>query len=259
MKKKLAAHFSQGRNILTYLLVAGIITALFACPQTPSADDWQLVPYEPCYYVALWGSDSNAGIAESLPFKSLARALEKTKTDPQRKTIYVLSDLNAATENSGSMEAVFLVDGTGGKEITIAARAQAILSGALDSRPTLLVRKGSRLVINNITFSNSAAAGILVRDASVLTLSGAKSITNRGGTGLIIEGGSQCIMEDGAILNNLNTGGPGGVHVRGSSGFTMTGTSLVQGNQGAPGGVLVEDASLFTMKNGASVAGNFAV
>jgi hypothetical protein len=224
------------------------------CPASPAYDF--ALPDSSSYYVASWGSDANPGIDEELPFKTLAKAVWAALSGVQKDSIVILDNLTAASEGVGEPSSVFVIGGTGGREITIAGRDGISLSAGREARAVLRVTGRSRVVLEGITLEGSQSAGLVVEGGSSVT--GRGLVIEENVLGAQISEGSSFTLEDGRVIKNANVSGPGGVHVRGQSIFTMGRRALIQDNSGTVGGVLVEERSRFIMMQGGEIAGNRA-
>jgi hypothetical protein len=227
MKKNLKAMNFWG---LVLPLAAVIFTS---CPPPP-IEMFILPPKEEFwYYAATYGNDANDGLTPDTAVKTFTRALEKAAMDIERPRIYILDALDGVSENRGAASETFLFDGAAvRKEITLDGENGAGLRGEGGAKNVLRVINGGHIIIRTISLED-------------------------GDTGLVLEGGSGAVMEDGLVAHNRQ-----GVLVTGGSSFLMEGGSVEVNFDTTPGyggGVDVTGlGSSFIMRGGASISGNTA-
>ena len=93
------------KKLFTLFLTSIIIAAAFF-----SCISFGEKPVSDTYFVRADGSDRNHGLSEDKPFRSLFKAVVMANTTPV-KTITVIGTLNLSSEQSTSMERVFLIQG----------------------------------------------------------------------------------------------------------------------------------------------------
>ncbi|MDR2589058.1 MAG: hypothetical protein LBC67_06485 [Spirochaetales bacterium] len=247
------------RNLLektyVFFVLCGVLPFFAGCPASASYDFHLLEP-SPAYYVASWGTDENLGLNEAFPFKTLTRAVAAVSGDAEKDRIIILDNLTSETEGLNEPSSVFVIDGTGGREITISGRGMINLDAGLEKKAVLRVAGGALVVLENITLQRSLLAGLAVEGGSSVT--GRGLVIEENVLGADVSGASSFTLEDGKVVRNNNAAGPGGVHVRGGSRFVMNGAASVLYNAGRVGGVLVEEKSRFTMTRVSSVSHNRA-
>jgi hypothetical protein len=213
------------------------------------------------YYVKATGFDINNGLAETAPFRTLARAVEAARQS-SIKTITVIGELNEASEAGAQAqvrdpqgESVFFIRDSGTLDITITGKNNPALSAANSGKRALKVAGNSRIVLQNIVISGGNAAaggGLLVERPAYVTLNNEAYITgNKGTSGGGVNVSGQLAMKGGSVLRNTAANG-GGVFIAVGGAFTMAGGEIT-GNQAsnAGGGVTVSQGCEFVMDNGA--------
>jgi hypothetical protein len=134
------------------------------------------------------------------------------------------------------------------------------VSSAVDVDTGAFFMEGGTITDN--TASTSGAGGVLVRNASVFTMTGGRIRENTGPAGGVrLQGTANFNMNGGEISGNTSTGSGGGVRAEAGTRFTMCG-GTISGNEASGlssegGGVLVISGADFTMSNG-TISGNRA-
>ncbi|MDR2663725.1 MAG: hypothetical protein LBC31_12085 [Treponema sp.] len=204
------------------------------------------------YFVSARGRDSNDGLSEASPFKTLARAVRAASAaenapaaeeeDSLIRTIIVLGALEGKGEPVIDKTSVFCIKDSGPAEITIRGKNGAQLLGrgrdfVLTGSPLELqtaggkpleldsgdYRKGKRVI--------SVTGNSRIRFADIEI---SRGITEGHGGGLLVSRGASVIMESGVIRSNAATLG-GGVFVTEYGSFILRGGSI-RGNTAGDGG-----------------------
>ncbi|MDR1142922.1 MAG: hypothetical protein LBK77_01730 [Spirochaetaceae bacterium] len=223
------------------------VVLLFACFRVIPAGTAELR-----YFVSPRGRDSNNGLSETSPFKTLARAVKAASAaenappaeedDSLIRTIIILGALEGKGEPLIDEASVFCIQDSGPAEITIRGRNGAKLLGSgrdfvltgsppelqtADEKPLELdsgdYRKGKRVI--------SVLGNSRIRFADIEI---SRGITENYGGGLLVAGGASVIMESGVIRSNASTWG-GGVFVIDYGSFILRGGSI-SGNTASIGG-----------------------
>jgi hypothetical protein len=224
------------------------------------------------YYVSSSGDDTNNGLSENAPLKSLSIALNKAQKSAIKKIVVtgVLSDRSENVELSSAFKSRFgsvfgFLDYSQGKntsEILITGKPEATggeraaLSGA-GSKAGVIYCHNVKIRFEHIEISGGETPGnglgILIQDGSTVTLGVGSVIRANSACGILLETGGTCILEGGEIKEHPLTG----IGVAGT--FIMRGGSIRDNRSpGNGGGVMVFTGGTFTMTGG-SITGNFAI
>jgi hypothetical protein len=120
----------------------------------------------PSYYVRADGDDSNDGLSQEKPFRTLARALESAKQGI--KQITILGELNDTSENLNSPNSVFCIADSGREEILITGD-HAVLSAKNRYKRVITITGDSHIRLKNIEVSGGngrSGGGICVSEES---------------------------------------------------------------------------------------------
>jgi len=236
----------------------------------------------PSFYVSASGNDSNNGLSESAPLRSLALAYQRA-VDGNIKIITVIGTLNYQSEAAyiDSTDIFNLTASGSASEIIITGKwgaARAVLSGVGSGRN--VVYAGGTIRFGYIEISGGELNGeskdgdgigiygtVTIGSGTVIRANKGSGIYNRGAC--TFEGGDIngnengvynfgiFVMHSGTIRNNKSTQSGGGVII--SSGtFTMSEGSIT-GNtaESNGGGVVIYSSGTFAMSGG-SITGNTA-
>ncbi|MDR1307304.1 MAG: right-handed parallel beta-helix repeat-containing protein [Treponema sp.] len=226
------------------------------------------------------GPDYYQGMTEDLPYKTLAKAVNRASGLSGVDHIFVTGELNAASESTSNLNtdtgSVITLNGTGGKKITVTGTGSGATFRGTFGKRVLSVTGGAKLAFENITVtggSNPATydgngGGIYIAGSSTVKFSGGSITGNTAvsGGGVYVEGptNSEFDFMGGTISNNTATGnsttlagmgGGGGVYVKDNALFWLAGGTVSNNtaSKGAGGGVLVNGASMedgFIMSGG---------
>jgi tetratricopeptide (TPR) repeat protein len=214
------------------------------------------------YYVRANGNDRNDGLSEDSPFRTLYRAVDAANKG-NIKTITILGTLNAVSEGQNSFypNAVFVITGTSGVEITIRGREEAseaeqgVLSAAGAGKQVISITKEARIRLEHIRIeggnSKSFGAGICVEQLAQVTLGEGAVVQNNhslNGGGVVVYEGI-FTMEDGEISKNTAEDVGGGVMVFEGI-FTMQSGKISGNTAQFGGGVEVDRYGSFIMEGG---------
>jgi hypothetical protein len=255
----------QGLLAFTGILFLSLF--FVSCPPPP-VDYFELpMRRESWYYVASYGSDSNSGLSEAAPFKTLSRAAIAAAEDMEKTGVFVLDMLTVSSENLGSPQAAFLLDGnTVNRTITIAGKPEAgLLGAAVNPQHLLTLTNGCGIALRDITLTGSTdGAGLFLEGESSVVMESGRITENQHGA--VVLGGSDFLMQGGIIERNtfVYTGSvppyqATGVYVSGAaSSFTMTGDALItrNGTGLSSGGVMLEDGASCLMGGRARITHN---
>jgi hypothetical protein len=258
----------------------------FVGDSTDSRIDTSILQNVPSYFVSAQGNNSNYGLSESAPLRSLGLAYEKASAGTVKR-ITVIGTLNYQSETGySSDEYVFNLLGSvkDGSEILITGRQgeNARLSGTGSKKSVVGVFGTTRFTHieisggelnavnkggNGITFSPGSSAGIIgigtivrankgsgVYIYSTCILDGG-DIKENEASGVFTSSFGEFIMRNGYVRNNKSAKYGGGVCNFNT--FTMTG-GTISGNSAAEYGGGVCNFGTFTMMGG-TISGNSAV
>ncbi|MDR2738291.1 MAG: right-handed parallel beta-helix repeat-containing protein [Treponema sp.] len=212
------------------------------------------------YYVSEYGSDDLDGLGETLPFKTLRRAVDAAKNSNVKRitVIGILDDKSEAAENG---ESAFAIGDCGDDEIIITGTGDraAELRGGTGKR-VVEIYGPAKLRFEHITISGGDTAalggGIFVENGAELTLgTGVTVRDNRASEGGGIYGlGADLYLRGNATIRNnrVTTDEAGGIQIR-SGTFFMGDNAEVSGNTG--GGIFFWESSA-TIEGDAHISGN---
>jgi len=258
MTTAIGGGFEYSKSIFTI----GVALLLFAvCGLTPTqAQDAGVTGY----YVRADGNDSNTGISENAPFRTLARAVEAASTTTV-KTITVIGTLAGQTEinNSGSDE--ILITG----KPNASDSEKAVLTTSTDERiqNTLKIDGNSNIKFEYITITTAGALSVIYiqntgatltlgRDTVVFNIERSDEYRpNYGGGILIVEG--TLVMRDNAMVINSRAGAGGGAAVFDGGTLIMQDNAIISNNialsdhfdYGGGGGIYCLDGSIILRDN----------
>jgi tetratricopeptide (TPR) repeat protein len=229
------------------------------------------------YYVSAQGDDSNDGLSEKTPFKTLSHAVSEVKTI---RVITVIGTLNNTSENAGKTDGDYVFPCTSNTAIVITGKPdatgsnRAVLSAAGTNKAGVDAHGSFRF--QYIEISGSPKYGLminivftLVNSVNEVTLGDGAAVRNNTGRGVWIpvikefkdfyQPGS-LILDGGLIENNKTTNLSGaGVYVGGT--FTMKRGSIrnnqVIGKEYGGGGIFVDEGATLTISGG-DISGNTA-
>jgi len=221
------------------------------------------------YYVRADGSDTNTGISEDAPFRTLARAVRAASTTTV-KTITVIGTVAGQTAivNSGKDEILI----TGKPDASDSEKALLTTSTSERGHYTLEITENSNIRLERITVttaSNGSAIYVestltLGRDAVVFNVKRSdESRPNYGGGVLVIFG--TLVMRDNAMVVNSIAGAGGGVAVVEGATLIMQDDAIISNNiadaksvdRAGGGGIYCADGKV-VLKDNAKVTGNQA-
>ena len=255
------------------VLVLGIATLLFAsCGSSPSSTKTSKEPDltgVTSYYVRADGNDSNAGISEDKPFKTLAKAVlaaSKTKV----KTVTVIGKLDTGE---------IVIKDSGTDEILITGKAdasdseKAVLTVAeLPDRGanTVQITGNSNIKLEYITLNTGSSMAIIFASGNNVKLTLGKNsvvsgngkdaeIGSKYGGGILMLDGTLIMMDNATVTNCLAERG-GGIAVPRNGKMIMQDNAVISNNYASVsgGGVYLEDSNL-EIKNNAIIKGNTAM
>jgi hypothetical protein len=184
-------------------------------------DDYEFDPEILSFYVSGGGNDSNSGLTEAEPFKTLSHAYAAALADTNnRKRIVVLSSLDVAA--AVVFDAENAADGT----VTVSGQGGGIevrRTGGNDS--VLEIRNGALVAFENITIDGkvggAANRALLVDGANTkVTLGNGAALTGKktggsgvaepsdaDGSGILITGCAEVVMAEGSSVAGCETDG----------------------------------------------------
>jgi hypothetical protein len=213
------------------------------------------------YYVRANGNDSNEGLSERKPFKTLARAIEAASGGTV-KTITVLGTLTVALPS---------ITDTGAEEILITGRAdadtrnKAVLQSPKSVDP-FIVGGNSRIRFEHLTLTGGTRGGIRVNEGATVTLGQGAVVSGNSrnyGGGIVVDKGTLVLCGNALVTKNTANSG-GGIAVLGSGTILMQDDALVsenetdtnsEGKDGEGGGVYAEGAEI-TLEGNAAIVNN---
>jgi predicted outer membrane repeat protein len=245
---------------LFVLLLFAVLPFVTSCPPPP-VEQFIIPPREEkWYFVSALGSDSNDGLTEEAPFKTLRRALQAAASDPLRPRVFLLDVLDDTSESLGDAASIFCVDGNVIKRgITLGGEEGAGLAGDGGARAVLRVKNRGDVSIRTISISGGGDAGLYIEGASGAFIE--SGVIKNNFRGVYITGGSALIMNGGSLEGNINpSGSGGGVYLEHGSSFTMGGNALIANNTAQTGAaVFAQDHTKFVMTGSAEIIGNTAL
>ena len=255
------------------VLVLGIATLLFAsCGSSPSSTKTSKEPDltgVTSYYVRADGDDSNAGMSEDKPFKTLAKAVT-TAAKTKVKTITVIGKLDTGEiviKDSGTDEILI----TGKPDASDSEKAVLTVADLSDKGVnTIQITGNSNIKLEYLTVNTgSYLANIYADDDKVkLTLgknaviSGngkdAKSLANGGGGILMLKG--TLIMMDNSTVTNCMAQFGGAIVVGNDGKMIMQDNAVISNNYAiqSGGGIFLRGGTL-ELHNNAIIKGNTAM
>ncbi|MCL2806259.1 MAG: right-handed parallel beta-helix repeat-containing protein [Treponema sp.] len=239
------------------------------------------------FFVSARGSDSNSGLTEAQPFKTLSHAITAIMTSGVRKIVIIgMLDLNS--EGSNFPETVFRlgdpVNSIGSGEVLITGKAsasaaeRAFLSARGSNKAVIWVRQNLKVRFENIDIIGAEGQrrngglnvsegaqvilgqgavvrdnflfGVFVDQNGTFILDGG-DVRDNYNTGVYLNTGSVFTMENGSIRHNRAANNGGGVFVSSDSSFNLTGGTITNNNSGqAGGGVLIRANARFNQSGG---------
>jgi hypothetical protein len=241
---------------------------------------------EPSYYVSANGDDSNDGLSEDRPMRSLWRTFYMAR-DGDIKKITVIGTLNKDTEDDPGKGYIFELSFTEeSEEIFITGKPgasgneRAVLSGRGSGVGVLTAFNNAKIRFEHIEISGGegeGGVGFLINKEAQVTLGPDAVVRGNSRFGIIIDNGTCDIdggevrdnantgivviekgvltMRSGAIRDNRSTNDAGGVFIANGGRFTMSGGTIT-GNSaaGAGGGVAVDSGGRFDQTGGTIIA-----
>jgi hypothetical protein len=283
MKKKCGAIVM----LIGKVLLCGMLAACSSSPKAPPVDLTGITTY----FVRADGSDTNTGINEDVPFKTLAKAVEaaaKTRV----KTITIIGVLNEETVIQGTDPSVIKITKimvTGGQDMAkVLAKQQgvariqggydvkdpeeilitgkpdateaekAVLKGLPDKAAALTIFR-STVRLEHIAINNAVTTGSPVQlGFACLTLGKGVKISNNKPYGEIYATGSLVIMRDDAEVSN-NEANDGGMYLDNGSVLAMFDNALISENNATTnGGGVALNGSTLDMFDNAAITNNSA-
>ena len=161
------------------------------------------------YFVSADGSDSNAGTYNA-PYKTLANAINQARTD--NKTIYIMGELTATSENSSDSATVFFV------ENEVGSTENPIIIEGYGTGATLNATGSNKRV-----FETNATSYIIMRN---LTITGGNISSGSGGGIYYYQG--ELTLENCTVTNNSTSDAAhDGIYMYGSNNYlTMENTKV---------------------------------
>ncbi len=161
------------------------------------------------YFVSADGSDSNAGTYNA-PYKTLANAINQARID--NKTIYIMGELTATSENSSDSETVFFV------ENAVGSTENPIIIEGYGTGATLNASGSNKRV-----FETNATSYIIMRN---LTITGGNISSGSGGGIYYYQG--DLTLENCIVTNNSTSNAAhDGIYMYGSNNYlTMKNTKV---------------------------------
>jgi hypothetical protein len=241
-------------------LLAALLLAVMGCKDgfTGDGNEDILSDLAPSLFVRTGGSDENDGLTAETPFATLAYAYRAALADPERKTITVLSNLDAG---SGAME----LDPTG---VTVNGKSRITITGNYTLTRTssagnsvVYVTGGAKVVFRNINITGGESRALFIYGPdNEVTLENTaftgKAPQFSGGGGIFLRNGtadgvavpvSKLTMNGGTIYGESTVGG--GVLLDGSTEFEMI-DGMVSGSCSNFGGGVYVEGGKFSMKGG---------
>ena len=244
-----------------------VFTLFFiSCGSTQNMDSARAASY----YVRANGSDSNSGLSEKTPFKTLTHALEVASKTSIKK-ITVIGTLN---EDVSTMDVAPVlrvperhIDDPNPGEILITGK----LNAASSKRAVLTSSKRYALIVASFVFirmENIEISGcngenpILVYTGELTLARGAKVTKNKGSVcgGIRVTDRATLIMRDNAEVSyNMGFGAGGGILIEDGSQGILLDNALVTNNWGSSGGGIALRGSTLILLNNAVVSDNSAI
>ncbi len=161
------------------------------------------------YFVSASGSDSNAGTYNA-PYKTLANAINQARID--NKTIYIMGELTATSENSSDSGTVFFV------ESAVGSTENPIIIEGYGTGATLNATGSNKRV-----FETNATSYIIMRN---LTITGGNISSGSGGGIYYYQG--ELTLENCTVTNNSTSDAAhDGIYMYGSNNYlTMENTKV---------------------------------
>jgi hypothetical protein len=251
---------TNGQNKVTELTLTGAV----AIQTQPKPQQNQAASQNPpleasnkadsgSFFVQANGSDSNDGKSESVPFRTLAKAIQEASKGTVKK-ITVLGTLKGKTEITNTGNAEILVCGKPGAQ-------KAVLSA---DEEIVIVNNNARIRFEDIDISGSKLSGITVNKGGTVTLGAGARVTgivdnpvHNGGRssarvsditgssgdsqkgnfafpsdrGAIRVNGGSLVMEGNAEISGNKTSFSGAVNIAGGGTLTMSGQASISNNE----------------------------
>ena len=210
--------------ILGMVLIFG--TLIMGCVSTNSKSEPQI----DTYYVKIDGNDSNNGLMETAPFKTLAKAVSVASSSAI-KTITVLGQLgDVATQIIDSGEAEILITGKSNSP----EQEKAFLVTATGLPRFVHIIGKSKIRFEYITFTGGKANMLVVEDGAVVTLA------------------------DGVVVTGNSAGTGGGVYADRGTIYLKGNAQITKNDANSGGGLFIQNNSTLVVEDNAAISSNRA-